>query len=188
MIDRRALLLVTAGLCACGSSSDTPPATTPPAEGTSTEVPTGSAPEGTTTTTESPSGEGDPQPTRPTGAPRVRYALARHVPRAELRQGETLVLDMGVPGAAKYTCAVFAIVVVFPSGPTTTGASRMQLSTPNAAFVTGPVPHRTTRSPGVPAASGGYGVNTAADVHSASSPVFSSNRTGPAPQCTPETP
>jgi arylsulfatase A-like enzyme len=33
----------------------------------------------------------------------VRYALARHLPRAELRQGSALVIDMGVPGAAKYT-------------------------------------------------------------------------------------
>jgi arylsulfatase A-like enzyme len=99
VIDRRALLLVTAGLCTCGSSSDTPPATAP--TGASPETPTGTEP--ATTTTESPSAEGDREAARPTGSPRVRYALARHVPRAELRQGETLVLDMGVPGSAKYT-------------------------------------------------------------------------------------
>ncbi|MBX7190490.1 MAG: sulfatase-like hydrolase/transferase [Sandaracinaceae bacterium] len=104
MIDRRALLLLAAGLCACGSSSDTPPATATPTEGTTTPEEGETAPPATT---ESPSGEGDhattTTPSAPRGTPRVRYALARHVPRAELRQDDTLVLDMGVPGAAKYT-------------------------------------------------------------------------------------
>lgn len=40
---------------------------------------------------------------RPSGAPRIRYDLAAHLPRAELRDGETLVVDFGTPGAAKYT-------------------------------------------------------------------------------------
>lgn len=39
----------------------------------------------------------------PSGAPRVRYDLAAHLARAELRQGDTLVVDFGTPGAAKYT-------------------------------------------------------------------------------------
>jgi arylsulfatase A-like enzyme len=33
----------------------------------------------------------------------VRYDLARHVARAEIREGCTLVIDLGVPGGAKYT-------------------------------------------------------------------------------------
>ncbi len=95
-MDRRALLLVAAGLAACGSSSDTPPATA-----LAPTDPTADPP--ATATTESPGTEGDPAPAAAGGAPRVRYALARHVPRAELRQDDTLVLDMGVPGSAKYT-------------------------------------------------------------------------------------
>ncbi len=48
----------------------------------------------------------DPTPTRsePADLPaRVRYDLAAHLARAELRQGSTLVVDFGTPGAAKYT-------------------------------------------------------------------------------------
>jgi len=37
------------------------------------------------------------------GAPRVRYDLAAHLARAELRQGEAQIIDFGVPGAQKYT-------------------------------------------------------------------------------------
>jgi arylsulfatase A-like enzyme len=33
----------------------------------------------------------------------VRYDLGRHVARAEVREGRTLVMDLGVPGGAKYT-------------------------------------------------------------------------------------
>ncbi len=38
-----------------------------------------------------------------TGTPRVRYDLAGHLARAELRDGDTVVVDFGTPGAAKYT-------------------------------------------------------------------------------------
>ena len=129
MIDRRTLLLVTAGLCACGSSSDAPPAVSPPAQGTGAVTPTGAEPAGSTT--ESPAGEGERAPATPTGAPRVRYALARHVARAELRQGRTLVLDMGVPGAAKYTIGgwrtrVGASVLERPEGQPTASASVLE--------------------------------------------------------------
>lgn len=34
---------------------------------------------------------------------RMRFDLAAHVPRAELRQGDALVIDFGTPGAHKYT-------------------------------------------------------------------------------------
>lgn len=34
---------------------------------------------------------------------RIRYDLAAHVARAEIREGRTLVMDHGVPGGAKYT-------------------------------------------------------------------------------------
>lgn len=44
-----------------------------------------------------------PEPSEPEGASRVRYDLAAHLARAELRQGSTLVVDFGTPGAAKYT-------------------------------------------------------------------------------------
>jgi choline-sulfatase len=62
------------------------------------------APAPTTTTPTTPAA--DPAPTataEPEGAPRVRYDLAAHLARAELRQGSTLVVDFGTPGAAKYT-------------------------------------------------------------------------------------
>lgn len=39
----------------------------------------------------------------PAGTARIRYDLAAHLPRAELRDGDTLVVDFGTPGAAKYT-------------------------------------------------------------------------------------
>lgn len=42
-------------------------------------------------------------PAEPERPERVRYDLATHLPRAELRQGESLVVDFGVPGAHKYT-------------------------------------------------------------------------------------
>ena len=57
-----------------------------------------------TTTTEPPPAPTDPAtPSEPEGASRVRYDLAAHLARAELRQGSTLVVDFGSPGAAKYT-------------------------------------------------------------------------------------
>src|SRR5690349_6932429 len=37
------------------------------------------------------------------GVERIHYALARHVARAELREGDTVVVDLGVPGGAKST-------------------------------------------------------------------------------------
>ncbi len=49
-----------------------------------------------------PDPERGPDPGAPR-APRVRYDLAAHLPRAELRHGDTLVIDFGTPGAAKYT-------------------------------------------------------------------------------------
>jgi arylsulfatase A-like enzyme len=42
-------------------------------------------------------------PPPPSGAARIRYDLAAHLARAELRDGDTLVVDFGTPGAAKYT-------------------------------------------------------------------------------------
>ena len=58
-------------------------------------------PSATTTTTSDPR---EPTPPAQLGsAPRVRYDLAAHLARAELRQGDTLVIDFGTPGAAKYT-------------------------------------------------------------------------------------
>ena len=77
-------------LVACGSSSEETP--TPPATPTATEP----APETTPTAPAE-------QAQAPRGEARVRYALARHIARAELRQNDALVIDFGVPSAAKYT-------------------------------------------------------------------------------------
>lgn len=87
---------------ACGSHGDPPaaPPTSPPSE--TTAEATGTVPnEGT------PTGA----PATPTtaraelghGTPRVRYALARHVARAELRHEGHLVIDFGAPSSAMYT-------------------------------------------------------------------------------------
>jgi arylsulfatase A-like enzyme len=53
-------------------------------------------------------GEGAPaggaaSPPSDAGRVRIRYDLAAHLARAELRQGDSQVIDFGVPGAAKYT-------------------------------------------------------------------------------------
>jgi len=77
-------------LVACGSSDETP---TPPTATTETQA----TPEGTLEATPTEAA----QALR--GEARVRYALARHVARAELRQSDSLVIDFGVPSAAKYT-------------------------------------------------------------------------------------
>src|SRR5687768_17099934 len=39
----------------------------------------------------------------PEGPVRVHYDLGSWLPRAEVRQGTTLVVDFGAPGGAKYT-------------------------------------------------------------------------------------
>lgn len=70
---------------ACGD--DAPPAAPTPA-------PAPSAPTGD---------EAAAAPAEPERPERVRYDLAAHLSRAELRQGESLVVDFGVPGAHKYT-------------------------------------------------------------------------------------
>jgi len=51
-------------------------------------------------TTVAPAAEIEAAPSAPA---RVRYDLAAHLARAELRDGDTLVVDFGTPGAAKYT-------------------------------------------------------------------------------------
>lgn len=100
-------LLAAITLAGCGSSSDSPAT---PTEGTEGTTPEGATGEGATPsegagegTSEGATPSTTGRPSEATGTARVRYALARHVARAELRQGQTLVIDMGVPGAAKYT-------------------------------------------------------------------------------------
>lgn len=84
----RAWLAIAIGVAiACEGSSDAPatPAPSAPAE----VAPSGGAVEVAA-------------PVDPASI-RVRYDLAAHLARAELRQGEAQVVDFGVPGGAKYT-------------------------------------------------------------------------------------
>ena len=74
---------------ACSGASDPPPTVQP-------------EPTPSTVADPDPVPAPDPEPA-PTGSPRIRYDLAAHLARAELRDGDTLVVDFGTPGAAKYT-------------------------------------------------------------------------------------
>ncbi len=72
---------------ACGGDDEAPAPAVP------------GAPSEETTRTEAPSAE-IPAPSAPE---RVRYDLSAHLARAELRQGSSLLIDFGTPGAQKYT-------------------------------------------------------------------------------------
>lgn len=83
-------LVAVLSLCVLGSGCGSPtrgePATPSPA-------PSAAA-------SEAPAAATDPPPRQPV---RVHYDLAAHPERAELREGRTLVLDLGRPSSAKYT-------------------------------------------------------------------------------------
>lgn len=82
-------------LAACGLAHADPPHGAPPAHTTAAAAPVANAAASAAPRT---TAEQSPRPTA-----RVHYSLARHIARAELRQGTTLVEDFGVAGGAKYT-------------------------------------------------------------------------------------
>ncbi len=102
---RRAIALcglVGALAIGCGSSDEgaSPPSPTPSSEHAPRAADEAS-PE--PNATPSPPTEQGDRATSAAGELTVRYALARHLARAELRRGDALVIDLGVPGSAKYT-------------------------------------------------------------------------------------
>lgn len=82
-----------AGVLACSGGAEPAPTLAPEPPPSSVTDPAEPAPTPPTTPTEP----------APTGVARVRYDLAAHLARAELRDGDTLVVDFGTEGGAKYT-------------------------------------------------------------------------------------